>query len=117
MFGTPSDFWYDYGLRKYSKLDNFPDTNVFTEIVIEPTSKFLHLNCSGSFGIPPPPSQHYHITLTHTCDVGKGYNFEEDKLREWFEAYERMRSRYHGKRAGLGLEIWGGGYTFYISNQ
>ncbi len=75
--------------------------------MIEPTSKFLHLNCYGLFDIPPPPSQNYHITLTHTCDVGKGYELEEDKLREWLESYERMRSRYYGKRARLGLDKWG----------
>ncbi|MFM7977847.1 MAG: hypothetical protein ACKPKO_00900, partial [Candidatus Fonsibacter sp.] len=71
---------------------------------------------SGSFEIPPP-SQPYHKTLTHTSDVGKGCEFEEDKLREWFEAYERMSSRYNGRRARLGLERWGGGHTFYINNQ
>ncbi|MFM7981512.1 MAG: hypothetical protein ACKPKO_19560, partial [Candidatus Fonsibacter sp.] len=47
--------------------------------------------------------------------MGKCYRFDEAKLREWFEAYERIRSRYHGRRARLGLERWGGGYTFYIS--
>ena len=115
MFGTSDDFWWDYENDRYTYLDHWPDTDVFTEIVIEPTDKFLHLNCSGTFEIPPP-GHHYHITLTHTIDVGKGYDFDEDRLREWFEAYERMRLRYDGKRARLGLEKWGGGYTFYISN-
>ncbi|MFM7981006.1 MAG: hypothetical protein ACKPKO_16985, partial [Candidatus Fonsibacter sp.] len=76
----------------------------------------MNLNCSGPFEIPPP-GQHYHISLTHTCDVGKGYEFEEDKLREWFEAYERMRSRYQGKRTKAMFINMSGGYTFYISNQ
>ena len=83
-------------------MDHWPESDVFTEIVIVPTDKFLHLNCSGTFEIPPP-GQHYHITLTHTSDVGKGYDFDEDKIREGYDAYERMRSRYHGKKARLGL--------------
>ena len=115
MFGTSDDFWWDYDNERYTYLNSWPDTDVFTEIVIEPTDKFLHLNCSGTFQIPPP-DQHYHITLTHTADVGKGYNFDEDLIHEWYDAYERMRLRYHGKKARLGLGRWGGGYTFYISN-
>ncbi|MFM7988120.1 MAG: hypothetical protein ACKPKO_53290, partial [Candidatus Fonsibacter sp.] len=84
MFGYPTDFEHDPETNTYRYLEGqgWPDTDVFTEIVTEPTSKFLHLNCSGSFEIPPQ-SQHYHITLTHTNDLGKGYNFEGAKLREW----------------------------------
>ncbi|MFM7982396.1 MAG: hypothetical protein ACKPKO_24055 [Candidatus Fonsibacter sp.] len=43
--------------------------------------------------------------MTHTCDVGKGYELEEDKLQIWYQAYKNMRLRNNGKRARLGLEI------------
>ena len=102
MFGTSDDFWWSHNKGRYEYPRITPTWNRFIQIITVPTEKFLHLNCSGTFQIPPP-GQHYHITLIHTIDVGKGYDFDEDKIREWYDAYERMRSRYHGKKARLGL--------------
>ena len=117
MFAYETDYWHNWETDKYEDFPNhFPEHSVFTEIIVQPTAKFLHLNCSGTFQIPPP-GQHYHITLTFTSDVGRGFRFQEHAINAWVEAYNRMRQRYHNKRARLGLGKWGGGYTYYISDR
>ena len=117
MFARPSDFGYNYDTGKYEDYPNYvPEHTVFTEIIVQPTAKFLHLNCSGTFQIPPP-RQHYHITLTYTSDVCRSFKILQHSIDEWVNAYNRMRQRCHNKRARLGLGKWGGGYTYYISDR
>lgn len=84
--------------------------NIFTEISIEPGAHFVDLNSSGDYTTP----YHYHITLVHTFDVGKGFNWDEGKIAEWIYHYNRLRSKYDDKHARLKLDRWGNGYTFYI---
>jgi len=117
MFAYETDYWHNWDTDKYEDYPNhFPANSVFTEIIAQPTAKFLHLNCSGTFQIPPP-GQHYHITLTFTSDVGKGFRFRRLYIAAWVAAYNRMRLIYNNRRAKLGLAGWGGGYTYYISDR
>ena len=85
--------------------------DVFTEIRIEPGPHFIELNNSDTYHTP----NHYHITLTHTYDVGKGYNWDGALIQQWIEAYNRIQARYNGMHARLYCDRWGRGYTFYIN--
>ena len=116
MFSYETDYWYNADTDKYEDLHGVPANTVFTEIIVQPTTKFLHLNCSGTFQIPPP-GQHYHITLTFTSDVGRGFRFRLQYIAAWVAAYNRMRLRYNNRRARLGLARWGGGYTYYMRDR
>jgi len=84
--------------------------DIFTEIRIEPGPHFVDLNSSGEYTTP----HHYHITLVHTFDVGKGFNYEDDKIKEWIHNYNLLREKYDDRHARLKLDRWGNGYTFYI---
>ena len=99
--------------RKY--IGSWPH-DIFTEIVIEPGERFLSIDLSPS-AVVPAPGNHYHITLTHTYDVGKGFDWQEGEIREWVRNYELIRQRYDGRRARLGMDRWGNGYTFYIDTR
>ena len=57
---------------------------------------------------------HYHITITHTYDVGKGFNWNRDLIGRWKVCYNLIQRRYNGKRARLLCDRWGNGYTFYL---
>ena len=87
-----------------------PLNNIFTEISIEPGPHFVGLNSSGTYTTP----NHYHITIVHTYDVGKGFHWGRSRIQEWTNCYNRLRDKYNGRHARLRLDRWGGGYTFYI---
>ena len=76
-------------------------TDIFTEIRLE-----------GTYVTP----YHYHITLVHTFDVGKGFNHDDDKMQEWVYHYNRLRRKYNNRHARLTLDRWGSGCTFYVKD-
>ena len=100
-----------WGHRKKFKENDWAN-DIFTEIVIIPGPKFLDVVLSHSYHTP----YHYHITLTHTFEVGHGFDYNAEKIQEWVDSY-RIRERYNNKRARLGLGRWGGGYTYYIDDR
>lgn len=87
--------------------------NIFTEIRTDPDDKFLGLVLSNTYHTP----NHYHISLTHTYDVGHGFKYNKKKMREWVRKYDIIRERYNGRRARLGLGKWGNGFTYYINDD
>ena len=84
--------------------------DIFTEIRLEEGPNFVGLNSSGTY----TTDNHYHISLVHTYDVGKGFHWDPERIREWIHCYNRLRDRYNGRQARLKLDRWGNGYTFYI---
>jgi hypothetical protein len=84
--------------------------NIFTEIRLTAGPHFVDLNSSGTYTTP----NHYHITLVHTYDVGKGFNYDDEQIAEWVRHYNNLRTKYDDRHARLKLDRWGNGFTFYV---
>ena len=103
----------NFGSAEEHAANAWPQVNdIFTEIRLGEGPHFVGLDSSGG---TYTTNNHYHITLVHTYDVGKGFDWDPERIKRWIYHYNRLRERYNGRHARLKLDRWGGGYTFYIS--